>query len=420
MSQEPSDNRALLWGLQGVAVESVETLSEAPDSAAPPIKVVHLINRTDRHVCPDCGKSFTEGLFEEFNRTRFRDCSLGDRVTHVEIRAMRIACCGGTRVEQFPFAMPGFRMTRRFFERVAALCTRIPIRTVAELVDLSWDTVARVDKKAIELGLGERILDLNSLRWIGVDEVSRTGGHVYFTIVTDLVKGQVIWIGDGKGERGFKPFLDLLGKKRRRRIRGVVSDLGYQAAIANGLPEAIHVLDRFHIVLWANEAISQLRRRIFSASPPDELGRELKGKKWVLLSAREALDKKGRQLLEELAGANEELYHAYLLKERLRGILRHPWKHAAVLRARVKEWIEMAREAGIREFCRVASRLEPHVEAVVAGHQFNLKMGLVEAINGKIAMLRRQARGYRDPEYFKLKILQRCGMPDNPWARITL
>jgi transposase len=333
---------------------------------------------------------------------------------------MRVACCGATRTERLPFVQPGFRMTRRFFERIAALCTRLPVHAVAQMAGLSWDTVARVDKAAIALGLGERPLDLKDLRWIGVDETTRTGGHVYFTIVSDLISGRVVWIGDGKGEKGLQPFLRLLGKKGRRAIRAVVSDLGYQRAIATGFPKAAHVLDRFHIIQWVNEALNQLRRRIFSAAPTDDLGRALKIKKWVLLSAGERLDRKDKDLLRELASVNEELYHAYLLKERLRAILRYPWKYLGVMRRGVLEWIRTARLAGLREVTRVADRLEPHIEAVVNGHRFGLRMGLVEAINSKIAALRTQARGYRDPEYFKLKIFQRCGMPDNPWAKITL
>jgi transposase len=420
MSQDPSDDLAVLWGLQGFAVESIEFLrgEDAPSGKA--VKLVHVLNRSGRHPCPGCGTVFSQGLFEEFERTRLRDCSLGDFETWVEMRAMRIACCGGTRVEQPPFAMPGFRMTRRFFERIAALCTRLPIRAVAEMAGLSWDTVARVDKRAIELGLGDQQLDYKSLRWIGVDEVTRTGGHVYFTIVTDLVSGRVVWIGDGKGEKGLRPFLQLLGKKGCRRIRGVISDLGYQEAIATHFPRAAHILDRFHIVQWMNEALNQLRRRLFGAAPTDELGREMKIKKWLLLSAQEKLRRKDKMLLHRLAELNEPLYHAYLLKEQLRAILRHPWKYLGSLRRRLQEWVEEARLAELKEIVKVADRLEPHIEAVVAGHRYNLPMGLVEAINSKIAMLRFQARGYRDPEYFKLKILQRCGMPDNPWAVITL
>jgi transposase len=109
--------------------------------------------------------------------------------------------------------MAGFRMTRRFFERIAALCTRMSVLAVAEMAGLSWDTVARIDKRAIELALGDQDLDLSKLRWIGVDEVTRTGGHVYFTIVTDMLSGKVVWIGDGKGEKGLRPFLEALGPK---------------------------------------------------------------------------------------------------------------------------------------------------------------------------------------------------------------
>ena len=109
-----------------------------------------------------------------------------------------------------------------------------------------------------------------------------------------------------------------------------------------------------------------------------------------------------------------------MVKEYLRGVLTYPWKYLGVLRQRLEEWVKTARLAQIPELVRVADRLEPHLDAVVAGHRYDIKLGLVEAINSKIGALRVQARGYRDPEYFKLKIFQRCGLPDNPWAAIVL
>ena len=420
-SQEPPQDLAMYLGLQGFEIESVEII-DAPRRLDPGrrIKVVHLLRRSGLHVCSGCGKGHREGLFEEFERTRFRDCSIGDLETYVEVRAMRVACCGGTRVERLPFVMEGFRMTRRFFERVAALCTKLPIQTVAEWTGLSWDTVARIDKRAIDLALGDPNPTLRRLRWIGVDEVSRTGGHVYFTIVSDLLTGRVVWIGDGKGEKGLLPFLDALGPKGRRKLRGAVSDLGYKTVVDTHLPRAIHVLDRFHIVQWINEALNQLRRRLFSGAPADELGRTLKVKKWLLLSARERLRHRDKLLLKRLMDLNAPLYQSYLLKEQLRGILQHRWRYFGALRRRLEEWIEAAKSTSIREITKVAARLEPHLDSVVAGHRHGLKLGLVESINSKIAALRVQARGYRDPEYFKLKIFQRCSLPDNPWARIVL
>jgi transposase len=288
------------------------------------------------------------------------------------------------------------------------------------MAHLSWDTVARVDKRAIALALGEGGPDRSRLRWIGVDEVSRTGGHVYFTIVTDLQSGRVVWIGDGKGEKGLQPFLDLLGRKGRRKLRGVVSDLGYKGAIETALPKATWILDRFHIVQWVNEALNQLRRRLFSGAPRDELGRTLKVKKWLLLTARERLRHKDKLELGQLMVLNRPLYKGYLLKEQLRGLLQYPWQYLGALLKRLKEWVAMARSTKTPELVRVARRLAPHLLAVVAGHRHHLKMGLVESVNSKIAALRVQARGYRDPEYFKLKIFQRCSLPDNPWAQVVL
>src|SRR5688572_20478739 len=138
---------------------------------------------------PDCGRRQPSGLFPE-PAIRLRDCSIGDQETYLEVRPMRIACCGGTRV----------------------------------------------------------------------------GGRVYFTIVTNLKSGRVVWIGDGKGRKGLLPFLRALGAQARRRLRGVVSDLGYQAILATRLRRAVHILDRFQIVQWMNDALTRLRRRLFSGA----------------------------------------------------------------------------------------------------------------------------------------------------------
>ena len=417
MSQDRRDDLAIYLGLQGFEVEGVAVLTPP---GGPAIKVVGVRRCSGLYRCPDCGRGHEAKLFSESEPIRFRDCSIGDFETYLEVRPVRVACCGGTRVERLPFVMPGFRMTRRFFERIAALCTRQPIRAVAQMANLSWATVARADQRAIELALGDRTQDLKELRWIGVDEVSRTGGRVYFTIVTDLMSGRVVWIGDGKGRRGFLPFLRALGPRGRRRIRGVVSDLGYQPIIAARLPRAVHILDRFHIVQWVNEALTQLRRRLFSGAPKEKLGRTLKVKKWLLLSGRERLKHKDKLLLNALMELNQPLYQAYLLKEQLRAILRHPWKYFGVMRARLQEWMVAMLGTGITELQRVAVRLAEHLDAVIAGHQHDVPLGLAESVNSKIKVLRFQARGYSDPEYFKLKILQRCSLPHNPWAKIIL
>jgi transposase len=420
VTQERDDRLTTLWGLQGFEVESVRVEPDASASGGR-VKVVRLKDRRQTHRCPECGE-YRPGLFREWRPRHWRDCSVGDFLTYVEVVPWRLLCCGASRVEVFGWEAPGHRMTRRFFERVAALCTKLPVQTVADLCGLSWDTVARVDQSAIRLAVGEEGPSLEGLRWIGVDEVSRTGGHVYFTIVTDLEGGRVVWVGEGKSEKTLEAFFHKLGRKRCRKIRGVVSDLdgAYLAAIAKAIPHAVHVLDRFHIVQWLNHALDSIRRRIFGGGPKDQLGRALKIKRWLLLMAREKLGLTDKRLLRRLLPLNHPLYLAYLLKEQLRAILHHPWSYIRSLRRNLMAWIYAAHQSGLPEYQTLAQRLHLHRDKIVAGFHAPIRLGLVESINAVIGLLRRQAHGYRLPEYFRWKIFQRCSLPNNPWAEIVL
>lgn len=422
--QGQSELLTTLWGLQGFKVVNVE-IEVASKRREPTkrIQVVHLSNERATHRCPKCGREHRQAYFEEFKPRRFRDSSLGEWETYVEITPMRVRCCGGLLVEAFPWEAGGHRMTRRFFERLAALCTRLTVQGVAEMARLSWETVARVDQEAVRMVLGGDAPSLDGLRWIGVDEVSRTGGRVYFTIVTDLIRGTVVWVGDGKGKKILAQFFKALGGKRCKKIVGVVSDLapGYVEAIADAIPQARHVLDRFHIVQWANEALSEIRRRIFGGAPKKgTLGQVLKVKKWLLLSAREHLKTTDRRLLDQLCRLNRPLYTAYLLKEELRALLHHPWKYMGALLRNLKAWAHAVNKAGHAELATVATRLLTHFDMLAAGFGAGVRLGFVEAINGKIALIRRESRGIRNLQHFRFKIYQRCSLPRNPWAVIIL
>jgi len=419
--QKPTDVASASLSLQGFEVAYVE-IRPAPTRANPSrrIKVLGLCDVRGFHVCSECSKKHSEAAWQEFEPRRFRECSIGDFETYLEITPWRLNCCGGTRVESFPWEAPGHRMTQRFFERIAALCTRLPVQEVASMAGLSWDTVARVDKKAIELGLGGRQPDLGKLQWVGVDEVSRTGGHDYFTIVTNLRTGAVVHIGDGKGKKGLQSFLERLSKSQRKRIQGTASDLGYLNLLRRAFPKANHVLDRFHIVKWVNDALNALRREEFGAAPRIGSGKVIKAKKWMLLSGREKLEQNHKLELAKLMKLNRRLYRGYLLKEELRTILKHPWQYMTSLRKNLQNWCNATIRSRLEPLKQVARRLRPHFDAIVAAYDAHIPLGLVEEINGKIANLRRVAHGYKDREYFKLKIYQRCSLPDNPWRRIVV
>jgi transposase len=423
LDREQVDAATRLWSLQGFAVDDSEIVEEVRGKSGRKhrVKLVRVFDQRKHHLC-ECGSRTHEVLFEESQEAWFRDCGLGDIETYLVVRAKRLRCGSRSRVEVFPWAAPGgHRMTRRFFELLAALCIKLPVAEVARMASLSWHTVALVDAEAIRLALGGDTPALGKLKWIGVDEVSRTGGNVFFTIVTDLESGRVVYLGDGKTEEALAGFFEQLGPRACKRIQGVVSDLAasYLNVIVRYVPHAKHAIDRFHIVQWVNRALSDVRRRIFGGAPKNGLGRELKVKKWVLVSARENLKPESEQLLQRLEELNEPLYRAYLLKEELRALLHNTWGDFAALRHSLRAWCVAAREAA-PEFGRVAARLTLHEEKVVDGFLPGMKMGVVEAINGKVALLRWRARGYRIADYFKLKIFQACSLEHNPWASVIL
>jgi transposase len=250
-------------------------------------------------------------------------------------------------------------MTRRFFDLVAALTRRSTILEVAKMAGLSWDTVCRVDKASIEMALGGTQPSLDGLRWIGVDEVSRTGGHVYFTVVTDLKSGKVVWIGEGKKGETLASFFKELGRKRCHRLEGVISDLGtaYVTTIAEWVPHVLHLLDRFHVIKWVNEAVDAIRREVFGGAPRDELGRTLKIKKWMLLRAQELLSLGDKRLLNRLLTRNRKLQRAYLLKESLRGIFQYGWIYLGALRRALTNWCQAAIRSRLDPLVKVGYRL---------------------------------------------------------------
>jgi transposase len=420
-TQGSSHAAAVYFGLQGFEVEDVEILPQ-PTVAKPArkVKVVTVRDLRDYHQCRKCRRRHQQGAFQESVPIMFRDSSLGDYVTMLKVYPWRVRCCGGTSREALPFEQVGFRTTTRFFERIAALCTRATVHEVAQMAELSWNTVFRMDKKAIELALGGQQPDLDGVRKIGVDEVSRTGGRRFFTIITDLESGRVIHIGDGKGKAAIQEFVDRLGPLRAKKIRVTASDLGYLKKLQDAFPNAVHVLDRFHTVKWMNDAVNEVRREVFGGAPDTEAGKTMKAKQWMLLSGRENLEHGDKLHLKKLMDLNQPLFQAYLLKEELRSILRHSWTYLGALRARLETWCTATIESNLEKLVIVGKRVRKNAEAIIAGYKEKVRQGLVEGTNSKIQRLRVQARGYRDKDYFKLKIFQKCSLPKNPWAEIVL
>jgi transposase len=280
------------------------------------------------------------------------------------------------------------------------------IRDVAELTGLGWDTVKEIHKR--HLRRKYRSFNLEKVRYIAIDEVYLGKKRKYITIVVDLRTGRVIHIGKGKGKDALKGFWKRL-KRSKAKIQAVATDMasGYMAAVLEHLPKTDLVLDHFHLVKWFNEKLSLLRRQLYRQAT--EMHKAvLKGSRWLLLKAPENLkphkdpSKDERVRLQAALELNQPLAIAYYMKERLRLLFQCIDRERAA--AELKAWIREAFHSGIKILKDAAQKLSVWKPFILNWHKHPLSTGKLEAINGRIGTLQRNAYGYRDEEYFRLRI----------------
>jgi transposase len=335
----------------------------------------------------------------------FHTVPIGCKPTFVELKVPRVLCfsCGKVRQVKVNFADPKKHYTRSLERYALELSRHMTIQDVAEHLLLSWDTVKDIQARHLKRRFGKP--KLGKLKEIAIDEINIGKGHRYLTVVLDLRSGAVVFVGDGKGVDALKPFWKRL-RRAHAKIEAVATDMSaaYIRAVRENIRRAVHVFDHFHVIKLFNEKLSALRRQLFHDLTATGQ-RLLKGVRWLLLKNPENLDpaKKEPQRLERALKLNEPLALAYYLKEDLRQIWMQPRKHMA--RVALKEWLASARASGVRILEQFADTLEEHQEGVLNYYDYRISTGPLEGTNTKIQLVKRQAYGFRDHEFLKLKIL---------------
>ncbi len=189
-------------------------------------------------------------------------------------------------------------------------------------------------------------------------------------------------------------------------IEAVATDLSpaYISAVSTNLPKAVHVFDHFHLIKLFNDGLSDLRRKLYHEA--ELMQRQvLKGSRWLLLKNPENLDPKHREQ-ERLAAAlelNQPLALAYYMKEDLRQIWMQPDKTTAT--QVLHDWVQRAFASGISTLIKFAKTVALYRSGILAYYDYPISTGPLEGTNNKIKTMKRQAYGFRDLEFFKLKIL---------------
>jgi len=354
--------------------------------------------------CSACGSPqvVSRGRVER----RFRAVPIGRRATFVVLPIPRVECqaCGVVRQVKVPFADPRRSYTNSFERYALELGRRMTIRDVALHLGVSWDVIKDIQKRDLSRRYAKP--KLKHLRVIAIDEIAVAKGHRYLTVVLDLDSGAVVFVGDGKGAKALKPFWKRL-RPSKAKIEAVAMDMSpaYREAVSTHLPAAQIVFDRFHVMKLFNEKLSDLRRALHREATDVMQKKVLKGTRWLLLKAAENLDEERdeKKRLREALALNQSLATAYYLKEDLRQFWEQPGKRFATVF--LDGWIKRAEASGIKMLQQMAKTLAAHRSGLLAYYDAMITSGPMEGTNNKIKTMKRQAYGFRDREFFKLKIL---------------
>lgn len=334
----------------------------------------------------------------------FQALPIGRKHVYIALHIPRVEClhCGIVRQIEIGFADPRRTYTKSFERYVLELSRHMTIQDVARHLGVSWDVVKDIQKRYLSKHYSRP--RLKDLKLIAIDEISIGRGHRYLTVVLDLLTGAVVFVGDGKGADALLPFWKKL-KSSTAQIDAVAMDMSpsYISAVSTNLPEATIVFDHFHIVKMFNDKLSELRRDLQREA--EGTGKEvLKGTRWLLLKNPKNLraDHNEHQRLDAALNLNKPLATAYYLKEKLRQLWLQKDKQSAS--AFLDDWIDQAKCAGIKMLDDFSKTLENHRAGILAYYDYPISTGPLEGTNNKIKTLQRQAYGFRDMEFFKLKI----------------
>lgn len=335
----------------------------------------------------------------------FQGIPMGSRPVYIRFNLQRLECkdCKRIRQEKIKFAKaksPYLNSFRRYILELSQLGT---IADVANHLGIGWDMVKEIQKEHLRKKYSKP--NLANVKNIAIDEFALEKGHKYMTVVYNLDNGVILYAAKGKDAASLEAFWRRIHKNHIP-IQAVAIDMSpaYISAVFNNLPAATIVFDHFHIVKQLNEELSQLRRELFREETNINSRKLLKGTRWLLLKNRENLDseKQEQKRLEEALMVNRPLAIAYYLKEELALL----WQQESPEQAQkvLGSWVAKAFASGIRRLRKFANMLLAHRSGILAWYDYPISTGPLEGINNKIKTMKRQAYGFRDNEFFVLKL----------------
>jgi len=309
-------------------------------------------------------------------------------------------------------------LTQEYAWWLGRLCEIAPVSRVAEMFFKDETTLWRLDLARMRRMLS--FYKIPEVTAISVDEVyaRRKPKHPgesrddrFFTIVCDLKTRKVIWVAESRRREALDQFFQLIGKEAASKIQVVASDQheGYAASIRENVPQATHVWDRFHLMQVFEEAVNETRKDLHEEQDRgSEMSRLTRGEfRFLFLKKANRRTEEERTHIEDVLKENQGFVKLELIKERMLTFFDQQTEQEAFkIFEEIGDWIW---QCGFKPLMKWHKKFESEWKQVKNYFQYRVTSALSEGMNNVIKMLKRRAFGYRNMEYFRLKILQVCG-----------
>ncbi|MCA1606279.1 MAG: ISL3 family transposase [Acidobacteria bacterium] len=362
-----------------------------------------------RWPCPECGQALAGWDHAEERTWRHLDTCQFE--THLHARIPRVQCpTHGVKQVHVPWAAPRSRFTmlmERLIIDVIHQCSTLS--GARRLLRISWDEAWGVMDRAVRRGQARKPARL--LRYVGVDEKAFRKGHVYHTVVCDLERSTVEYVGEGRGVESLAPFYAGLTDHQREALQAVAMDMWdpYIKATREGLPDgaARIVFDRFHVMRDMTTAVDLVRKQEHRTLLRETGDSVLTGTKYLWLYGAERLPTARRGVFRQLRAMNLKVGRAWAIKEALRTLW--TYRQAAAVARFFRHWYGWARRSQLEPIKRAAATLRRHLAGVLRYCRHRITNGVAEGLNSKIMTIKRKACGFRNPQHFTTAIYFHCG-----------
>ena len=282
--------------------------------------------------------------------------------------------------------------------------------SVCKLTGLSWHSVNKIMKKAVERGLVRRKND--PIEVLGIDEKNIEKGHSYASILTDVSGSRVLDLVKDRTQEAAEALIQsTLSPEQKLGVKAVAVDMwpAYMGAIHNTLPNAGLVHDKFHIMKYLNESVDKVRKQEHKALSAKGTS-PLTGTKYSWM--RNYDDKRSSEAVEfrALQALNLKTGRAWIIKE----TFKHFWTYSSHGSAKrfFTHWSNHAMRSQLGPVKKVVKMLRRHLEGLFNYTTFHITNAMAEGFNSVIQLIKANARGFRNFESYRARILFHCGKLD--------